>query len=60
MRHADGGPQNAAVGANALDRIREVGGRDRPDLAAGVDPRRGEAGVEEADGRLADTLPAQQ
>ena len=56
VRHGDCGPQNATVGAHPGDRLGELGRCHRSDLAAGIDPRRGEAGVEEAGGRLAVAL----
>ena len=58
--HGDGRPQDAAVGPDPGNGIRELGRSHRSNLAAGLDPRRGEAGVIEADGGLATGLPAEQ
>jgi len=60
VRHRDGGPQDAAVGAHPGDRLGELDRRDRSDLAASIDPRRGEAGIEEAGDRLAVADPTEQ
>jgi len=48
------------VGPDPGNGISQLGRPDRSDLAAGFDPRRGEAGVVEADGRFAAGRPAQQ
>ena len=58
--HGDGRPQDAAVGPDPGDGIRELCRRHRSDLAAGLDPRRSETRRIEADGGLAAGLPAQQ
>jgi len=58
--HADRCPHHAPVGADAGDRLGEINRSNRSDLAAGLDPRRVEARVEEAGGQLAGALPTEQ
>ena len=60
MRHGDRGPQDAAVTADPGNGVRELRRRNRSNLTGGLDPRRGETGVVEADGGLATRLPSQQ